>query len=149
MRIIGLDFGNKTIGVSLSDPFGWTAQGLETIKREQELNLKASLQRLEEIINMYNVTEIVLGFPKNMNNTEGPRCEKTLIFKDKLETKFKLPVILIDERLSTVGAERSLLEADISRNKRKKVIDKMAAVYILQTYLDRKQNLKKDDNIYE
>lgn len=140
MRIMGLDFGEKTIGVSLSDPFGWTAQGIETITRDREENIKASLKRIEDIINQYSVEEIVLGFPKNMNNTQGPRCEKTLAFKEKLESRFKLPVYLHDERLSTVGAERVLLQADVSRAKRKKVIDKMAAVYILQGYLDSKSN---------
>jgi len=139
---MGLDFGSKTIGVSMSDPFGWTAQGIETIGRDQEESMKPSLQRLEQIIKEYTVDTIVLGFPKNMNNTEGPRCEKTLAFKERLDKRFKLPVILCDERLSTVAAERSLLEADMSRAKRKTVIDKMAAVYILQGYLDRK-DIKK------
>lgn len=143
MRIMGLDFGEKTIGVSMSDPFGWTAQGLETICREQEENIKSSLQRLEQIIKEYSVEKIVLGFPKNMNNTEGPRCEKTLLFKEKLENKFKLETILCDERLSTVGAERILFQANVSRAKRKKVIDKMAAVYILQGYLDNKTNFNE------
>ena len=138
MRIMGLDFGSKTIGVALSDPFGWTAQGLEIVRREQEENLKSSMKRLEEIIKQYGVEKIVLGYPKNMNNTEGPRCEKTLQFKEKLEKRFNLEVILCDERMSTIAAQRTLLEADISRNKRKNVIDKMAAVYILQGYLDRK-----------
>ncbi len=139
MRVMALDFGDKTIGVAVSDPFGWTAQGLETITRDTEENIKPSLKRLGEIINQYSVEKIVLGFPKNMNNTQGLRCEKTLAFKQKLENRFKLPVYLHDERLSTVGAEKVLLEADISRAKRKKVIDKMAAVYILQGYLDLKK----------
>ncbi len=139
MRVMGLDFGSKTIGVALSDPFGWTAQGLEIIRREQEEALKPSMKRLEEIIKQYSVEKIILGYPKNMNNTEGPRCEKTLQFKEKLEKRFGLEVILCDERMSTMAAERTLLEADISRNKRKNVIDKMAAVYILQGYLDRKE----------
>lgn len=138
MRIMGLDFGSKTIGVALSDPFGWTAQGLEIVRREQEENLKSSMKRLEEIIKQYSVEKIVLGYPKNMNNTEGPRCEKTLQFKEKLEKRFNLEVILCDERMSTIAAQRTLLEADVSRNKRKNVIDKMAAVYILQGYLDKK-----------
>ena len=138
MRIMGLDFGSKTIGVALSDPFGWTAQGLEIIRREQEESLKPSMKRLEEIIKQYGVEKIVLGYPKNMNNTEGPRCEKTLQFKEKLEKRFNLEVILCDERMSTIAAERTLLEADVSRSKRKNVIDKMAAVYILQGYLDKK-----------
>lgn len=138
MRILGLDFGEKTVGIAMSDPFGWTAQGLEVIKREDENNLKKTIFRIEEIIKEYGVETIVLGYPKNMNNSLGERAEKTQNFKKKLENKTKLPVILWDERLSTVGAERSLLEADISRKKRKKVIDKMAAVFILQGYLDSK-----------
>lgn len=136
---MALDFGDKTIGVAISDPFGWTAQGLETIIRDKEKNIKSSLKRLDEIIKQYSVEKIILGFPKNMNNTQGSRCEKTLAFKKKLESHFKLPVYLHDERLSTIGAERILLEADLSRAKRKKVIDKMAAVYILQGYLDLKK----------
>ena len=136
MRILALDFGEKTIGVAVSDPFGWTAQGLEIIKRKQEENLKESIARLGEIIKEYSVEKIVLGYPKNMNNTIGERCEKTEAFKKRLEKSFNLPIILWDERLSTMGAERSLLEADLSRKKRKNVIDKMAAVFILQGFLD-------------
>ena len=138
MRILGLDFGSKTIGVAVCDPFGWTAQGLEIIRREEENNLKKSIARIYELCREYAVESIVLGLPKNMNNTEGERVEKTLAFKKRLEKELKLPVELWDERLSTVAAERSLLEADLSRAKRKKVIDKMAAMYILQGYLDSK-----------
>jgi putative Holliday junction resolvase len=138
MRILGLDFGMKTIGVAVSDPFGWTAQGLEIIRRKEENNLKKSIVRLKEICKEYGVESIVLGYPKNMNNTEGERVEKTKQFKKRLEKELKLPVELWDERLSTVGAERILLEADVSRAKRKNVIDKMAAVFILQGYLDSK-----------
>lgn len=137
MRILGLDFGQKTIGVAISDPFGWTAQGLEIIRRDNEESINKSITRLGEILKEYQVEKIVLGYPKNMNNTIGERGEKTELFKTKLEKSFKnIPVILWDERLSTVGAERSLLEADLSRKKRKDVIDKMAAVFILQGYLD-------------
>lgn len=136
MRVLCLDFGEKTIGVAVSDPFGWTAQGVEIIRRKEENNLVASIARLKEICAEYSVEYIVLGFPKNMNNTEGPRVEKTERFKKRLEKELKLRVELWDERLSTVGAERSLLEADLSRKKRKDVIDKMAAVFILQGYLD-------------
>ena len=143
MRILGLDFGEKTIGVAISDPFGWTAQGVEIIRRKEEKNLKASIVRIGEIINEYSVEKIVMGYPKNMNNSLGERCEKTEAFKDKLEKTFKIEVILWDERLSTVGAERSLIEADLSRKKRKQVIDKMAAVFILQGYLD--SNPQKSD----
>ncbi|WP_058485402.1 Holliday junction resolvase RuvX [Defluviitalea phaphyphila] len=136
MRIMGIDYGEKTIGVAISDPFGWTAQGIEIIRRKEENNLKNSLERIKELINQYNIEKILLGFPKNMNNTLGDRAEKTLKFKEKLEKNFSIPVILWDERLSTKAAENILLEADMSRNKRKKIIDKMAAVYILQGYLD-------------
>ncbi|MBR1736484.1 MAG: Holliday junction resolvase RuvX [Firmicutes bacterium] len=136
MRILGLDFGEKTVGVAVSDPFGWTAQGIEIIRREDENNLKKSINRIGELIKEYEIEKIVLGYPKNMNNTEGERVEKTNNFKKRLEKNFKKEVILWDERLSTVAAERGLLEADVSREKRKKVIDKMAAVFILQGYLD-------------
>ena len=136
MRILGLDFGQKTIGVAVSDPFGWTAQGLEIIRRHQETNLKDSIARLDKLIQEYSIEKIILGYPKNMNNTNGERAEKTVDFNKKLEKTFNLPVILWDERLSSVGAERTLLEADISRKKRKDVLDKMAAVFILQGFLD-------------
>ena len=136
MRILGLDFGEKTIGIAISDPFGWTAQGLEVIRRYEENNLKDSINRIEEIVKQYQVEKIVLGLPKNMNNSLGFRVEKTQQFKLKLEKKLKLEVVFWDERLSTVGAERTLLEANLSRKKRKQVIDKMAAVFILQGYLD-------------
>lgn len=138
MRILGLDFGMKTIGVAVSDPFGWTAQGLEIVRRKEESNLKDSIRRIKEICDEYGVEQIVLGYPKNMNNTEGDRAEKTSAFKKRIEKELKLPVTLWDERLSTVAAERGLLEADLSRAKRKQVIDKMAAVFILQGYLDSK-----------
>ena len=131
MRIMGLDFGSRTIGVALSDSLQWTAQGLKTIKRS-----KNELVELAGIIKENEVTEIVLGYPKNMNGTIGERAELTKKFGEILDKKFSLPVIYWDERLSTVGAERALLEADLSRAKRKKVIDKMAAVFILQGYLD-------------
>lgn len=135
-RIMCLDFGSKTIGVALSDPLMLTAQGLEIIRRDEEVAIKKSLIRLGEIIKEYSVTKIVLGYPKNMDNSIGERAEKTEYFKGKLERRFKLPVVLQDERLSTVAADKRLLEADVSRKKRKEVIDKMAAVFILQGYLD-------------
>ncbi len=136
MRILGLDYGSKTIGVAVCDPFGWTAQGIETIERKEENNLVASIARLGEIIDQYKVEKIVLGLPKNMNNTEGERVEKTKQFQNRLIREFDLEVILWDERLSTMGASRALTEADMSAKKQKKVIDKMAAVFILQGYLD-------------
>ncbi|NLI88874.1 MAG: Holliday junction resolvase RuvX [Epulopiscium sp.] len=140
MRTLGLDFGSKTVGVSLSDPFGWTAQGLETINRKQEENIGPTIERIGQICKEHQVTKIVLGFPKNMNNTIGERGEKTIKFKEQLEKATKLEVELWDERLSTVAAENLLLEADLSRQKRRNLIDKMAAVYILQGYLDSKPN---------
>ncbi|MDR2903527.1 MAG: Holliday junction resolvase RuvX [Clostridiales bacterium] len=137
MRVLGLDYGDRTIGVAISDPFGWTAQGLEVIRRKEEKNLKDSIARIKEIAESYNAEKIILGYPKNMNNTEGIRCEKTQLFKERLaETLSGIDIALWDERLSTMAASRSLLEADVSRQKRKKVIDKMAAVFILQGYLD-------------
>ncbi|WP_054742919.1 Holliday junction resolvase RuvX [Cellulosilyticum ruminicola] len=136
MRILGLDYGTKTTGVAVSDPLGWTAQGVEIIRRQEEEHHKATLNRIAEICKQYKVEKIVLGLPKNMNNTIGERGEKTLLFKEKLEAKLKLPVVTWDERLSTVAAESVLLEADVSRKKRKNVIDKLAATIILQNYLD-------------
>lgn len=136
MRILALDFGQKNIGVAISDPFGWSAQGLETIRRKQETDIKESVQKIANLVEQYQVQKIVIGFPKNMNNTCGERAEKTLLFKSKLEKSFSIPIILWDERLSSAGAERILLEADVNRKKRKTLIDKMAAVFILQGYLD-------------
>jgi putative Holliday junction resolvase len=136
MRILGLDFGQKTIGVAVSDSLGWTAQGVEIIRREDEDNLKASIARIGELCRQYEVDLIVLGYPKNMNNTIGDRAVKSERFKKRLKKELKLPVKLWDERLSTVAAERDLIEADVSRAGRKEVIDKMAAVFILQGYLD-------------
>lgn len=134
MRIMGLDLGEKTIGVALSDPFGWTAQGLEIIPRKGRP--KQELIRLREIIDQYEVNKIIVGLPKNMNGTTGPQAEKALEFALYLKRKLGLSVETWDERLSTVAAEKILLSADVSRSKRKKVIDKMAAAVILQGYLD-------------
>ncbi|MBC2721790.1 Holliday junction resolvase RuvX [Desulfosporosinus sp.] len=131
MRIMGLDFGSKTIGVAMSDALFWTAQGVKTIKRS-----KREIDELRELIRDYEVMEIVIGYPKNMNGTLGPRCEMTQEFAEVLRSEFGLEVKLWDERLSTVAAQRTLIEADVSRAKRKQVIDKMAAVFILQGYLD-------------
>lgn len=136
MRILGLDFGQKTIGVAVSDSLGWTAQGVEIIRREEEENLKASVARIAQLCEEYGVEGIVLGYPKNMNNTIGDRAKKSERFKKRLKKELGLPVKLWDERLSTVAAERDLIEADVSRAGRKEVIDKMAAVFILQGYLD-------------
>ena len=140
MRVMACDYGSKTIGIAVSDPFGWTAQGVEIIRRQEEEALSSSIERIEELIAEYGVEKIVVGLPKNMNNTSGEQLEKTLEFIEKLKKKISLPVVTWDERLSTVGAERVLLEADLSRAKRKKVIDKMAAAYFLQGYLDAGSN---------
>lgn len=131
-RYMGLDVGDKTIGVAVSDPLGITAQGVTTIKR---IGIKKDLEELENIINQYGVDEIVVGLPKNMNNTIGPQGEKVFKFVEKLKDKINKEVILQDERLSTVSAQRSLISADVSRKKRKQLVDKVAATYILQTYL--------------
>ncbi|WP_206812687.1 Holliday junction resolvase RuvX [Paradesulfitobacterium ferrireducens] len=138
MRIMGLDYGERTIGVAVSDALRLTAQGITTIRRS-----RTELEELEDIIASYEVSEVVLGYPKNMNGTVGPRAQLTEAFAQVLRERFGLPVEFWDERLSTVAAQRSLLEADVSRAKRKKVIDKMAAVVILQGYLDRLQALKR------
>lgn len=136
MRIMGLDFGSKTVGVAVSDELLVTAQGVETIQRKSPGKLRRTLARLEELIVEYQAEKIVLGFPKNMNDTEGERCEKTLEFKEMLERRSGLPVILWDERLTTVAAERVLMESGVRREARKNYVDKVAAVLILQGYLD-------------
>ncbi|ALC89843.1 Holliday junction resolvase [Bacillus sp. FJAT-18017] len=138
MRILGLDVGSKTVGVALSDELGWTAQGLETIKIDEENN-EFGFARLGKIIEEYSVSQVVIGYPKNMNGTIGPRAEASQRYADQVESLFSLPVVLWDERMTTMAAERVLLEADMSRKKRKKVIDKMAAVMILQGFLDSKK----------
>lgn len=138
MRIMGLDLGDVTIGIAVSDPLGWTAQGIETIRRKgREAD---DLARLAQLIKEWEIEKIVLGLPRNMNGTMGPRAEKTLEFKERLEEFTGLPVVTWDERLSTVAAQRTLLEADMSRGKRRKVVDKLAAVFILQGFLDAAAN---------
>ena len=136
-RTMGIDYGDVRIGIAVSDLMGWTAQGVETIHRKGE---EQDLARIGELISQYEVGAIVLGFPKNMNNTIGPRGEISQQFAETLREKFGLPVVLWDERLSTMAAQRMLLEADVSRKKRKQVVDKMAASIILQNYLDSKQS---------
>lgn len=136
MRIMGLDYGSKTVGVAVSDPLGFTAQGIETIVRKEENKLRQTLARIEALVKEYEVEKIVLGFPKNMNNTIGERAEKTLELKAMLERRIGIPVIMWDERLTTVEAERTLIESNVRREERKKYIDKIAAVFILQGYLD-------------
>lgn len=136
MRIMGLDYGSKTVGVAISDALGLTAQGIETIQRKEENKLRKTLARIEELIKEYEVTKIVLGFPKHMNNDIGDRAEKSLEFKQMLERRTGLEVIMWDERLTTVEAERTLIESNVRREDRKKYVDKIAAVFILQGYLD-------------
>lgn len=136
MRVMGLDYGSKTVGVAISDALKITAQGIETIERKEENKLRKTLARIEELAKEYEVESIVLGLPKNMNNTMGERAEKTLEFQAMLERRTGLPVILWDERLTTVEAERTLIESKVRREERKKYIDKIAAVFILQGYLD-------------
>lgn len=135
MRVMGLDVGSKTVGVSVSDAFGWTAQGIETIKIDEDAK-QFGLDRLGALIVEHDVSKIVVGLPKNMNGSIGFRGEASQHYAKLLEEKFSLPVVFWDERLTTMAAERILLEADVSRKKRKKVIDKMAASMILQGYLD-------------
>ena len=136
MRILGLDYGSKTVGVVVSDPLGLTAQAVETIWRKQENHLRQTLARIDELAAEYQVERIVLGYPKNMNNTIGERAEKALEFQQMLEKRTGLQVIMWDERLTTVEANRTLMEASVRRENRKKYLDQLAAVFILQGYLD-------------
>lgn len=137
MRVLGLDYGSKTVGVAISDTLGWTAQSVETITRKSENKLRQTLARIEELAKLYEADRIVLGYPKHMNNDEGERCARTEEFKEMLERRLGLPVILQDERMSTVSAERILMEGNVRRENRKEYVDKVAAAFILQTYLDR------------
>lgn len=138
MRTMGLDVGSKTVGVAISDAFGWTAQGIETVKINEAIE-EFGMDRLGELISQYEVSEIVVGYPKNMNNSIGPRAEASERFAALLKEVYAIPVVLWDERLTTAAAEKMLISADVSRKNRKKVIDKMAAVMILQGYLDFKK----------
>lgn len=144
MRIMGLDFGSKTVGVALSDSLLITAQGLEIIRRKDENKLRQTLARIEEIIVEYEVEEIVLGLPKNMNATEGVRVELTMEFKEKLERRTGLPVHMWDERLTTVQADNIMMEAGVRRENRKEYVDKIAATLILQGYLDCRSMQEKE-----
>ncbi|MCD7818629.1 MAG: Holliday junction resolvase RuvX [Lachnospiraceae bacterium] len=151
-RIMGLDYGSKTVGVAVSDPLGITAQGIEIIRRTQENKLRKTLARIEELAVQYEVKGFVLGFPKNMNNTIGERAEKTLEFRDMLQRRTGLPVTMWDERLTTVAANRTLMESGVRRENRKEYVDMIAAVYILQGYLDscsRKQLHSECEEDYE
>ena len=146
-RILGLDVGSKTVGVAVSDPFGWTAQGLEII-RINEAKEKFGLDRLGEIINEYEVARVVIGLPKNMDGTIGERAEASIAYGELVIEQFNLPVEYEDERLTTAQANRMMIEeGDLSRRKRKKVIDKIAAMMILQNYLDRKDMMKGDTQL--
>ena len=136
MRIMGLDYGSATIGVAISDELKLTAQGIETIKRKKEKQLRKSFARIEELIKEYGVDLIVLGYPKNMNNTIGERAEKTKEFADALRKRTGKEIVLWDERLSTRAANETLILGEVRREDRKKVVDKIAAVLILQGYLD-------------
>ena len=147
MRIMGLDFGSKTVGVAVSDALLLTAQGVEIIRRKEENKLRQTLARIEALILENEVTEIVLGLPKNMNATEGERVELTMDFKEKLERRTGLPVHLWDERLTTVAADKAMMEAGIRRENRKDYVDMIAATLILQGYLDRRSMQLKEEQI--
>jgi putative Holliday junction resolvase len=142
MRIMGLDVGTHTVGIAISDELGWTAQGLKTLKRK---SAEDDLREIATIIRQFEINKIVVGLPKSMNGTLGKQAENVLRWIEVLKDQTQLPVVTWDERLSTVGANKVLLEADLSRRKRKKVIDKLAAVLILQGYLD--QNARTDHEI--
>ena len=136
MRIMGLDYGSKTVGVAVSDALGLTAQGIEIVRRKSENKLRQTLARIEEIAKEYGVEKIVLGFPKHMNNDIGERAEKSLEFKEMLERRTGLPVVMWDERLTTVEADRTMMETGIRRENRMEYVDMIAAGFILQGYLD-------------
>ncbi|HHY37131.1 MAG TPA: Holliday junction resolvase RuvX [Firmicutes bacterium] len=136
MRLLGLDVGEKTIGVAVSDPLGLTAQGVEVIRRRGR---ERDLERLAELAQTYGVETIVIGLPKNMDGSLGKQAEQVMAFATLVQERLDLPVVLWDERLTTIAAERALLEADLSRGRRREVIDKMAAVLILQGYMDRRR----------
>ena len=140
-----MDFGAKTVGVAISDPLLVTAQGIEIIRRKDENKLRQTLARIEELILAYQVEEIVLGLPKNMNDTLGARVELTNEFKEKLERRTGLPVHMWDERLTTVAADKAMMEAGIRRGNRKEYVDKIAAVFILQGYLDLRSRKKQEE----
>lgn len=132
---MGLDVGTKTVGVAISDALGWTAQGIETIQIDESTG-QFGMERIRELVDEHEVSKFVVGYPKNMNNTIGPRGEASEAYAERLKEMFGFPVTLWDERLTTMAAERTLIAADVSRKKRKTVIDKLAAIMILQGYLD-------------
>ena len=143
-RIMGLDYGSKTVGVAISDELGITAQGVETITRSEEGKLRRTLARIAELSQEYRINRIILGYPKNMDNSAGARVKKTEEFADMVRRRTGLPVVFWDERLTTVSAERVLMESGVRREKRKAVIDKSAAVLILQNYLDSGRGKEQD-----
>ena len=132
MRILGLDFGSKTVGVAVSDPLGITAQPVEIVRRKSESKLRQTLARIEELVREYGAEKLVLGLPKNMNNTLGERAEKSLAFKEMLEKRTELPVVMWDERLTTVAANRAMMEGGVRRENRGQYVDALAATLILQ-----------------
>lgn len=136
MRLMGLDYGSKTVGVAISDPLGITAQGIETIERKMENKLRQTLARIQQLAEEYEVEKVVVGLPKHMNNDIGERAEKSLEFAEMVKKRTGLEVVMWDERLTTASAERTLIESNVRREDRKKYIDKIAAVFILQGYLD-------------
>lgn len=149
MRIMGLDFGSRTVGVAISDSLLITAQGVEIIRRKEENKQRQTLARIEELIEANDVEEIVLGLPKNMNDTEGERVEATMEFREKLERRTGLPVIMWDERLTTVAADKAMMEAGIRRENRKNYVDMIAATLILQGYLDKRANERRKPDMPE
>ncbi len=146
MRILGLDFGSKTVGVAVSDPLGITAQPVEIVRRKSESKLRQTLARIEELAKEYRAESFVLGLPKNMNNTMGERAEKSLAFKEMLEKRTGLPVVMWDERLTTVAANRAMMEGGVRRENRGEFVDSMAAALILQGYLDSLKNLANNSD---
>ena len=145
MRILGLDYGTKTVGVAVSDPLMLTAQGLGIIRRKEENKLRQTLARIEELVEEYDISLIVLGLPKHMNNSDGVRVESTMEFKEKLERRLGLEIVMWDERLTTVAADRTMMEAGIRRENRKEYVDMLAAQFILQGYLDSLAFKKKQE----
>ncbi len=147
MRILGLDYGSVTVGVAISDELGLTAQGIEVIRRKEENKLRKTLSRIEELVTEYQVKTIVLGYPKNMNNTIGDRARKSEEFRDMLVRRTGVEVLLWDERLSTVSAHQSMIESGKRREQRAEVVDMVAAVFILQSFLDAQYNHQSSKEI--
>lgn len=144
-RLLGLDIGDKWIGAAISDELLLTAQPLETIER---ISNKATYEKINDIIESYGVQTVVVGLPKNMNNTIGPQAEKVIKFSEKLKNKYGVEIVYVDERMTTLSAERILIEASVRRENRKKYVDKIAATYILQTHLDRIRRNDAETTVY-